>query len=145
MKKFKYKFETIARLKETLEKQAQKEVAEIDLEIDKWKIQLQNLMDEAQKARKDFPLKKTTVSEVKFAKNHQLILKKRIEETNKKISVLNEKRKVKMKELVERTKEKKIFESLREKHLEKYIKEQDKLELSQIDEFATQKFVRSER
>ena len=145
MKKFTYKFETIKKLKKTLEKQAQKEVAEIDLEIEKWVEKRNRIAEEARIAREEFLNDVVTVSDVAFKKSHQLVLKRMIEDTDAKINALKKVREKKMDQLVERTKEHKIFETLKDKHYEKHIKEQNKIEMSQIDEYATQKFVRSEK
>lgn len=145
MKKFKYKFETIKNLKKNLEKQAQKAVAEVDLEIEKWTEKRNKIAEEAKKARDEFPIDNVTVSEITFRKNHQLVLKRMIEDTDAQISELKKVREKRMEELVEKTKEHKTFDKLEEKHLEKHLKEQNKIEMGQIDEFATQKYVRSER
>ncbi|MBU1101684.1 MAG: flagellar FliJ family protein [Bacteroidetes bacterium] len=145
MKKFNYKFESIQKIKKTQEKQAQKEVATIDLEIEKWKEKRGRLLIEAKTARDEFPFENITVSDIAFHKNHQLVMKRMIEDTNQQISSLQLSREKKMTELLERSRESKMYEILKEKHLDIFVKEQDKIELSQIDEFATQKYVRGER
>ena len=142
MKKFNYKFETIKKIKETQEKQAQKEVASVDLEIEKWEEKKLKLLDDAKKAREEFPNVSITISDVAFHKSHQLVLKHMIEDAQYKIDELQRIREKKMKVLIEKTRETKMFESLKEKHFEKYMKEQNMLENSQIDEFATQKYIR---
>jgi flagellar protein FliJ len=145
MKKFVYKFETIKKLKKTFEKQAQKEVAEVDLEIEKWVVKRNKIAEEAKKAREEFLSDVATVSDVTFKKNHQMVLKRMIEDVDEKINALKKTREKKMEQLVERTREHKIFETLEERHHQQYIKEQNKIEMSQIDEYATQKYVRSEK
>lgn len=145
MKKFVYKFETIKKLKKTLEKQAQKEVAEVDLEIEKWVVKRNKIAEEAKKAREEFLSDVATVSDVTFKKNHQMVLKRMIEDVDVKINSLKKVREKKMEQLVERTREHKIFETLEERHHQQFIKEQNKIEMSQIDEYATQKYVRSEK
>ena len=145
MKKFVYKFETIKKLKKTLEKQAQKEVAEVDLEIEKWVVKRNKIAEEAKKAREEFLSDVATVSDVTFKKNHQMVLKRMIEDVDVKINSLKKVREKKMEQLVERTREHKIFETLEERHHQQFTKEQNKIEMSQIDEYATQKYVRSEK
>lgn len=145
MKKFNYKFESIKKIKKTQEKQAQKEVATIDLEIDKWREKRGKLLIEAKTARDEFPLENITVSDIAFHKSHQLVLKRMIEDTDEQIASLQNTREEKMSELLERSRESKMYEILKEKHLDVFIKEQNKIELSQIDEFATQKYVRGAR
>ena len=145
MAKFVYKFESIKRIKETLEKKAQKEVALIEIDIEKKKNEYNKVADEENRSLKNFSQKAVTVGELKFKKGYELCLKKKRDEITKDIDKLNIKRDKKMNELIQKTKEHKIFNKLEEKHSEKFLFEQNKQELGFIDELATQKFVRRKK
>ena len=142
MAKFHYKFESIKKVKEALEKKAQKEVAVIDLEIKKLEEEYKKLTELELKSKREFVKVQVSVGELQFMKGYELFLQKQREVITGKINKLNEKRKIKLEELVHRSKEHKIFDLLEEHHLAAFNSEQNKLELDQINEIATQKFVR---
>lgn len=142
MAKFHYKFESIKKVKEALEKKAQKEVAVIDLEIQKLENEYKRLTELELKSKKEFVKIQVSVGELKFMKGYELFLQKQREAITKKINNLNEKKKIKLKELLKRSQEHKIFDILEEHHHTEFNIEQNKLELDQINEIATQKFAR---
>lgn len=145
MAKFKYKFESIKRIKESLEKKAQKEVAVIDLDIQKKNEECEKIMTKEKESKINFKQKTVSAGEMQFIKNYELFLQKKRAEIQKDIEILKTKREIKMSELVQKSKEHKIFNKLEEKHIENFYKEQDHLELGFIDELATQKFVRRKK
>ena len=145
MPKFQYKFESIKKIKEALEKKAQKEIALIDLEIKKKEDEYKLLTEEELKSKKDFFKGEISSTELKFKKNYELYLRNQRMVLMNQIKVLNDKRKLKMDELMQRSKEHKIFDTLEENYIEVFKKEQNKIELEQINEIATQKFVRQEK
>ncbi len=145
MAKFHYKFEAIKKVKEALEKKAQKEIAVIDLEIKKLEDEYKRLTELDLKSKKEFVKVHVSAGELQFMKGYELFLQKQRELITNKINKLNEKRKIKLDELVHRSKEHKIFNMLEEHHLNTFNSEQNKLELDQINEIATQKFVRQEK
>ncbi len=143
MGKFKFKYKSIENLKRILEKQVQKELAEIDLEIEKvmdylsrLKIEKVNFID-----KKDEP-RRTKIIDVQLNENYLIQLDSKIEEVEEEIIELSEKRELKLKELEEKSKEKKIFEILGEKHLNEFIKEENRLEQLEIDDIATKRYIR---
>ncbi len=143
MGKFKFKYKSIENLKRILEKQVQKELAEIDLEIEKvmdylsrLKIEKVNFID-----KKDEP-RRTKIIDVQLNENYLIQLDLKIEEVEEEIIELSEKRELKLKELEEKSKEKKIFEILGEKHLNEFIKEENRLEQLEIDDIATKRYIR---
>ena len=145
MAKFHYKFEAIKKVKEALEKKAQKEIALIDLEIKKLEDEYRKLTELELKSKKEFVKVHVMISELQFMKGYELFLQKQRESITNKINKLNERKKVKLEELVRRSKEYKIFNMLEEHHLNTFNSEQNKLELDQINEIATQKFIRQEK
>lgn len=142
MAKFIYKFESIKKTKEALEKKAQKEVAVIDLEIAKLTEEFKQVEDEEIKSKRSWLKKDISISEIKFKKNYELLLNRKKSALMIQIEKMNEKKDLKLKELIEKSKEHKIFETLEETYHENFISEQNHLELKFIDELATQKYVR---
>ncbi len=142
MAKFIYKFESIQKVKKTQEKQAQKEVSIIDLEIENKKNEYEKILYKENESHNNFKKKAVSVDELKFIKGYELSLKRRRAEILKDINNLNTKRAIKMTELVQKSKEHKIFDKLEEKYNEDFQKVQNNLEMGLTDELATQKFVR---
>ncbi len=143
MGKFIYKYEMIKNVKKILEKQAQKNLAEIDLKI---KMSLDNLAElKIERANfieaKDQP-RRTTIFEVQLHEDFLNQIDEKITAVESEIMEYQEKRKVILSELEEKTKEKKVFETLEEKHHNKFINEENKLEQLEIDDIATKRFIR---
>ncbi len=144
MGKFKYKFENIHRIKKTLEKKVQREISEIELEIDKRKSDIKTLLAEKHNKQAELKKRKTLkVSELQFHEQFFNNIDAKVLELSQEIEKLNEIREQKMEELIEKSKETKMFEKLEEKHFEKFQKEENKLEQLEMDDIATKKFVRS--
>ena len=142
MAKFIYKFESIKKVKEALEKKAQKEVSEIELEIEKQQREYSRIDDIEIRSRNSSMKKDVLVAEIKFKKNYELYLNKQKSAVMKKIQVLEEKKKAKLNELIQKSKEHKIFNSLEESYHENFNNEQNRAELKFINELAIQKFIR---
>ncbi len=145
MGKFNYKYKTIQNLKRILEKQAQKEVAEIELEIEREVDKLSKLrIEKARFIEKKNEPKRTKIVEMQFHENYIQQIEEKINDVENEIYQLTIKRDEKLKELEEKVKEKKIFEILEEKHLQEFIKEENRLEQLEIDEIATERFIRKD-
>jgi flagellar export protein FliJ len=142
MAKFEYKFQSIQHVKEMQKKRAQKDLSIIEMEIEKCRNEYDNLQKMEDESKRDMPLKGITVADIKFRKGYELCISQKREVILKKIDELLAKKEIKMAELVKKSKEHKIFDTLKESYLEKFNKKQNKLELNQIDEIATQKYVR---
>ncbi len=142
MAKFIYKFESIKKVKEVLEKKAQKEVSEIEFEIDKQQKEYNQIDDKEIRSRRSAMKKDVSVAEIKFKKNYEMYLSKQKMTVMNKILVLEDKKKVKLDELIQKSKEHKIFNSLEESYHENFEREQNRADLKSIDELATQKFIR---
>jgi flagellar export protein FliJ len=142
MSKFVYKFRSIQKVKEALQKKVQKEIALIDLEKEKLKKQFDNISNEEHASKKQSLKKDVSVGEIKFKKSYELCLDRKKSMLLKEIEKLNKKRDIKLTELLQKSKEHKIFDSLEEVYLENYKKEENRSESKFIDELATQKFIR---
>lgn len=141
MPKFIYKFDTIRKVKESLEKKAQKEVAEIDLSIQKYKKDLQKLMDEEKAECSKFTTN-IKIMELKERQAYLVSLKKKIENVQLQINALYLQREKKIRELIQKSKEHKIFDSLEDVYREQFNEEEKRVEMVQVNETATQRFVR---
>ena len=141
MPKFIYKFDTIRKVKESLEKKVQKEVAEIDLSIEKYKKILQKLSDEEKEQSSKFTTN-IKIVEIKERQAYLVSLKKKIENVQLQISALYLQREKKIHELIQKSKEHKIFDSLEDVYREQFNEEEKRVEMVQVNETATQRFVR---
>lgn len=141
MPKFIYKFDTIRKVKESLEKKVQKEVAEIDLSIEKYKKNLQKLSDEEKEQSSKFTTN-IKIVEIKERQAYLVALKKKIENVKLQISALYLQREKKIQELIQKSKEHKIFDSLEDVYREQFNEEEKRVEMVQVNETATQRFVR---
>ena len=141
MAKFKFKYDPIKRVKEQLEKKVQKEIAELNDRIESNKTKIYSIENELNLKKLKFK-KGAKVSELQFQKNYETYMQGLIESIKRKINELVKQKNTKLLELLDKTKEKKMFVKLEEKHLEKFNKEENKLEATRIDEVASQSFTR---
>ena len=142
MPKFIYKFHSIQKVKESLQKKVQKEIALLDLEIEKLENEFNTVSNEEIESKRNFLKRDVLVGEIKFRKNYELCLDRKKSIILGKIEKLNKKKEVKVVELIQKSKEHKIFDSLEEVYEENFKKEENRSELKFIDELATQKFIR---
>ncbi len=145
MAKFVYKFEAVKKVKETLEKKVQKEVAVIEIQIDKLMMEYDKLTGEVMASRTAPIRHNITAGELKFKNGYEVCLEKERISILNQINKLKEKRKIKMSELVQKSKEHTIFETLEDNYSENFKNEQNHLDMQVIDELATQKFVRQNK
>lgn len=144
MAKFQFKFESVKKVKKSLEKKAQREVALIDLEIDKCKSQIEEIKLQLSKVSGSFS-NRMFASEIQQIIKYENSLENNIKKVENKIEILNNEREKKLNILKERSKESKVFELLEEKYYEDYIISQNREEQITIDEIAIQKFVRTKK
>lgn len=142
MPKFKYKFQSIQKVKEALQKKVQKEIALIDLDIEKLKAEYKKILNEETESKRSSLKKDISVGEIKFKKNYEYCLERQRASIQEKIDKLNKNKEAKQAELLQKSKEQKIFDSLEEVYHENFKKEENRSELKFIDELATQKFIR---
>lgn len=141
MGKFVFKFEPIKKIKETQEKQIQKEISLIDLEIQELEekleeVRLKILQTRDERAKKQ----KMSISELQFNKKFETILEIESVKIQQEITNRLLLRNKKSEELIQKVKEHKIFEKLKDIHQEEYIKENNKNEQISLDEMALNKF-----
>jgi flagellar export protein FliJ len=142
MSKFVYKFHSIQKVKESLQKKVQKEIAILDLEIEKLEHEYDDVANEENISKKNLMNKDVIVGDIKFKKSYELCLERQKVMILEKIAKVNKKKEVKLVELIQKSKEHKIFDSLEEAFHEDFKKEENRSEMKFIDELATQKFVR---
>ncbi len=140
MSKFTFKYDSIKKVKELLEKKVQKEMALIELEIDRNIFECEKLVQEIEDTIK-IP-KSNRISELKAVENYKKTLEKKIEIIQRHIEALKLQKEKKLKELAERSKENKIFQTLEETYLENFKYEENLKDENKINEIATQKFIR---
>jgi len=145
MSNFKFKFESVRKVKETFEKKAQKELAQIDLFITKHQALKQKLIDEINDLRNSAYKKKMNVAELKFIGGYDTVLRQQIDMQNEVIIQLEKKREKKIEEVVVKTKEKKMLNQLEETHKENFNRETNSLELKFFDEVAVQNFNKAKK
>ncbi len=145
MSKFQYKFETIKKVKQIVEKKVQKEIAVIELEIDKKKNSIEALLLEKQNTLAEYN-KRTSlkISEIQFVSNFEKYIESKIEEIKEEINKLEIVKNQKTIELTQKSKETKMFEKLEEKHFNEYNIDLNKTEQKEIDDIANKKFSRGE-
>lgn len=143
MAKFKFKFDSVARIKEVFEKKIQKELFLIEKEIADLKNQQLLIESERNELRGEMEKKSQNVYEYKNLKNYDLNLQARIEAVEKIILQTVEKRNLKMEELIQKKKEIKTLEILKEHQQEQFLIESNRAEMKDINEIAINNFNRN--
>jgi flagellar export protein FliJ len=138
--KFNYKFAAIKRIKEIFEKRMQKEVAAIQLEIDRARDEYDDVLKVRMEENKK-QIKIISSSDLKFHKNYLISLNRELERIRIKIDQLLMQKELKLEELIQKSKEQKIFSTLEDIHHEEFIKELDKEEMHNLDEIATSRYI----
>lgn len=143
MAKFKYKFNTIKKIKERFEKKTQKELAAIELVISNYKKEIVELEQEIKKTNLEKKNNKiSNAKELHFYEKYQKYLEEKIQLIHQSLREKEQERKKKLDELVKRSKETKTFELLEEKHYNDFLTEQNKIEQKEMDEFAVKEFLK---
>jgi flagellar export protein FliJ len=142
MQKFKFKLDSVKKVKEAFEKKAQRELAQIDLFIKKHEQLKNKLIDEVNTIRNSTYRNRMRAGDLQFIGGYGNVLRHQIEIEDQELLQLEKQREFKVKEVVIKTKEKKMLAQLEETHREKYEKELLKNELKQFDEIAVRNFVK---
>jgi flagellar export protein FliJ len=145
MSNFKFKFESVRKVKEMFEKKSQKELAQIDLFITKHQALRLKLIDEINDLRNSVYKTKMNIAELQFIDGYDNVLRQQIEMQTEVIIQLEKKREKKIEEVVVKTKEKKMLNQLEETHKENYNKEANTVELKFFDEIAVQNFNKAKK
>ncbi len=137
--KYKFKFESLKKIKEVFEKKAQKELAAIQLEIKKAEEEYDFLLAKRMAETKKH-LKISSAYDLKFHKNYIASLNKEMDVIRHKIDHLLNTKENKILELIEKSKEHEIINTLDEKHHEQFVHEQNKRDIISMDEIAANRF-----
>ncbi len=141
MAKFIYRFDSIQKTKEILEKKIQKELAEIDKQLELRREECLSLELKREQSSEIIEQCKK-VSELKLLDNYKNELEKQVEIIKQSITLLTKQRENKICELIKRSKENKMFKLLEETHLQEFIHEENAKEENIVNELAAQKFNR---
>jgi flagellar export protein FliJ len=139
MGKFRFKFENIARIKETLKKKIQRDIGLIDIKISKFQRDIGTLKENFEKEKKYYFEKHAKVNEIQSLERHEIFIKKKIISFENEIKKLKSLRMKKIDELVSLSKDEKMLETLKENYLEKFREEERKTEGKLFDELALRK------
>jgi flagellar protein FliJ len=142
MEKFKYKFESVLNIKETLEKKAQKEVALIDAEVERLDKKIFDIKEEFSRSRLS-RRKNMKIAELKLEEQYLYLLTQQIRKLHEQIKILEKKREEKVIELIKKSKEHKMFNALKDVHRENFQIEMNKIENKIMDEIGSQRFIRN--
>jgi len=144
MSKFNYKYESIKNVKKNLEKKSQKELAAIDVKIEKVKKDILELERKKNQIIINEESNKTIkISEIHSKINYENYLNEMINMHQKMLHIYKDERNEKLEELVVKSKEHKIFKTLEEKTQQEFLFADNKLEQNQLDDISVQKFARA--
>ena len=137
MPKFKFKFDTVKKVKNAFEKKAQKELQIIDLEIRRV-TGLIDMFEQEIECHKAAVTSKVNlkVSELKYLTDYENYIQEKIKAARIRLQRLEKEKNNKINELIRRSKESKIFEKLEVKHLNKFNINSKRIEQNEIDDIA---------
>jgi flagellar export protein FliJ len=145
MPKFLYKYETIKNVKKNQEKIIQKEVAALNTEIRRLDDEFKKIEESESERRKKLKLSCMKAFELRFEKNYEFLISKKLQFIQSEIEKLEKQKENKISELLQKSIEHKILNTLEENHFMEFRKEEEKTESKQINEFAIQKYNRQNR
>lgn len=144
MAKFIFKLDSVKRVKENYEKKARRELAVINNYINDHQKMREKLIEEVNSLRNNVK-PRMTASELKFLGGYKNLLSYKIKNEEAELTRLDQEKKRKISEVMQRAKEKKILNQLEEHQHNEFIKEENKTELKQFDEIAIQNFSRDKK
>lgn len=144
MAKFIYKFDSIIRIKEVLEKKVLKEISLLEKEIEYTNMKITALIEHKSELHNKINAGLIKAYEYKSGKAHFKSIEREIYNLEKKSGELKQRKQNKLNELIQRKKEKKIFETLKEKKLEEFNIDYNRAEMKDLNEIAISNFVRKE-
>ena len=142
---FTYKFRSVQKVKEIFKKLAQKELAVIEMEINRWDKEYGLLEEKAISLKGNLSKNKIKLTVLNPIKDYELTIRRRQQAIREKIKQLNKQKEIKQQLLIKRNKENEIFNTLEEIYKEDFVNEQNRLERIKIDEVASQKFARQHK
>lgn len=144
MAKFIFRLDSVKRVKENYEKKAKRELAVINNYINDHQKLREKLIEEVNSLRNNVK-PRISASELKFIGGYKNALNLRIKNEEAELMRLEQEKKRKISEVMQRAKEKKILSQLEEHQHKEFIKEENKTELKQFDEIAIQNFSRDKK
>ena len=136
MSKYKFKFQSIANVKEILEKKILREISIINKEIINRKNERDIFIEERKKVLKDILKHKLKTSDYQSIKKYDEQLRKEIVHIEKEIESCLKRKELKQKELLVKKKEIKAFEILKENDYSNFLIEERKTELKMLNDIA---------
>lgn len=140
MAKYVFKFQSIMKVKEMLEKKVQEEISRINKEIDDLMFEMKHISGELKRISIQSMEQSSTVADFKSMKMYESHLRHQIESIEKKINMLNRKKDEKQLELIEKKREIKSLEIIKENDLQNFLIEERKNELKALNEVALRNF-----
>lgn len=144
MAKFIFRLNSVKMVKENYEKKAKRELAVINNFINDHQKMREQLIEEVNSLRNSIKLR-MTASELKFLSGYKNSLAMKIKNEEAELTRLEQEKKRKISEVMQRAKEKKILTQLEEHQKDEFLKEENKKELKQFDEIAIQNFSRDKK
>lgn len=144
MAKFIFRLDSVKKVTENYEKKAKRELAFINNIINDHQKIREQLIDEVNSLRNSIK-PRMTASELKFLGGYKHSLSLKIKNEEAELNRLEQEKKRKVSEVMQRAKEKKILNQLEEHQKAEFIKEENKTELKQFDEIAIQNFSRDKK
>ncbi len=142
MPKFLYKYETIKNVKKNQEKKIQKEVAALNVEIQRLDEEFKTIEENEADRRKKLNLSSMKAFELRFEKNYQFLISKKLAFLKVEIEKLKKEKENKISELIQKSLEHKILNTLEENYFQEFKKEENRSESQLINEIAVQKYSR---
>ena len=143
MKKFKYRFEPLLKVKSEIEKQKQKEFAQVKQKVNSQTQKIQQVdknFDNSLNKQRQIQKNKISVAEMLVYGRYFVKLKKENLSNNEMLKALNVELEKTRKSLVESTTEKKKYEKLKENLLIRYKSDFTKAETKDNDEIASNNY-----
>ena len=143
MKKFKYRFEPLLKVKSEIEKQKQKEFAQVKQIVNSQTQEIQQVdknFDNSLNKQRQIQKNKISVAEMLVYGRYFVKLKKENLSNNEMLKALNVELEKTRKSLVESTTEKKKYEKLKENLLIRYKSDFTKAETKDNDEIASNNY-----
>lgn len=144
MAKFIFRLDSVKKVKENYEKKAKRELAVINNFINDHQKLREQLINEVNSLRNNIK-PRMSASELKFLGGYKNSLSLKIKNEEVELNRLEQEKKRKVSEVMQRAKEKKILNQLEEHQKAEFIKEENKSELKQFDEIAIQNFSRDKK
>ncbi|KAF0151642.1 MAG: flagellar export protein FliJ [Ignavibacteria bacterium] len=140
MAKFKFKYESIMKVKLMYEKKIQEEISRINKDIDDLLFEAKHLRNESKRVSLQMTEKSIKAADFHSTKMYCTHLQHQIDLLERKIESCLKRKEEKQKELVERKKEIKSLEIIKENDYQNFLIEERSSELKSLNEVALRNF-----